>query len=84
MSLASGICACGGDVYVNGDGDLSCQGECGEVLLRSEIEAAEAAEELDASGGYDEDDFEDDGQPTEYEEWQDYMDPQAFLHQFPL
>ncbi|MHC4300602.1 MAG: hypothetical protein ACYS7Y_25275 [Planctomycetota bacterium] len=29
---------CGGDVHVNGDGDLLCQGSCGDTLTRAELE----------------------------------------------
>ena len=55
---------CDGEVLVNGDGDLVCQGDCGETLTREDIDAA-----FEDDG----DDFEDDGQPDEYTEWQDYM-----------
>lgn len=60
--MSCGIC--GGEVTVNGDGDLICQGSCGEVLTREEIERAD--QECDTC-----EEREDDGQPTEYEEWQD-------------
>lgn len=46
--MSCGIC--GGEVHVNGDGDLLCMGSCGEVLTREEIEA-----NIDPSGGYEDD-----------------------------
>lgn len=35
---------CGGNVHANGDGDLVCDGTCGETLTREEIEASFAME----------------------------------------
>jgi len=53
---------CGGEVHVNGDGDLLCMGSCGSVLTREEIDADEPShpqvEEWD----------------SEWEEYQDFYE----------
>jgi hypothetical protein len=61
INMYCGIC--GGYVYINGDGDMTCQGSCGEILTREEIEGADF-DDVDPSGGYEDDgaDYPDDGQ----------------------
>ena len=45
-----------------------------EIVAKARQQSEERFEEInDGANGYDEDEPEDDGQPSEYDEWQDYM-----------
>lgn len=43
---------CGGNVRVNGDGDLICEGPCGETLTREELEESESLCPHSSDGGH--------------------------------
>jgi hypothetical protein len=66
--MSCGIC--GGEVYTNGDGDLICQGACGETLTREEIEAADAQPACEQEEEWDED-YDDDWDHGQYDSYDD-------------
>ena len=58
---------CGSDeVLIGGDGDLTCQGDCGQVISREELELTWTDDDTEYDASY-----EDDGQPDLQQEYAD-------------